>query len=451
MVMRVGWALVLGFCMSWAQAADSARQGVVMALGGSVRFDNQAVWTRLVQEAGGKGARFAVFATAAGNPDRTAQRLKATLEQYGAVAEIVPVAPRLKGVDWKATRDDPKWVERVAAMDAVFFSGGSQGLIVDALQPEGQASPMLQAIRRVQQRGGVIAGTSAGAAIMSAWMFRNAPDTLAVLRGQLRDGQEVDRGLGFVGADLFVDQHFLRRGRIGRLLPLMHAKGYRWGLGIEEDSAALIAGNQIEVVGARGALLVDLSRAERDKRLEPFNLRGARVSFLDRGDRHDLSTGVTTPSAAKLTDQRIDPNASDFKPYFDQDPFFPDILGDNVLVRAIVQLVDGPTRELRGIAFNGTELRALPAPPPGRRAKPEPTPEEMGFEFRLHILPDTIAYYTGALGGEDYTVLRVGLDVLPVRMTAPIYQAWPPVKSPQRKNAPPERIRRAQGPENPRG
>jgi cyanophycinase len=171
---------------------------------------------------------------------------------------------------------------------------------------------------------------------------------------------------------------------------------------------------------------------------------------LDRGDRHDLSTGVTTPSAAKLADQRIDPNAADFKPYFDQEPFFPDFLGDNVIVRAMVQLVDGPHRELRGIAFNGTELRALPDPGPVKgRTKTDPKPEEMGFEFRLHVLPDTVAYYTGALGGEDYTVLRVGLDVTPVRMNAPFYQVWPPVKPPPRKNAPPERVRRAQWDERP--
>ncbi len=441
----MGW-LALGL-MVWAQAAELPRQGLVMALGGSVRFDNQAVWTRFIQEAGGKGARIAVFATAAGNPDRSAQRLKRTLEHYGAVPEIIPVAPRLKGVDWKSLRDDPRLAERVATMDAVFFTGGAQALIVDTLQPDGQPSLMLQAIRKVHQRGGVVAGTSAGAAVMSAWMFRDAPNTLAVLKGQLREGQEIDRGLGFVGQELFIDQHFLRRGRIGRLLPMMHAKGYRWGLGIEEDSAALIWGSQIEVVGARGALLVDLSKAERDERLGPFNLRGARLSFLDRGDRHDLATGVTTPSAPKLAEQRIDPNAPDFKPYFDQEPFYPDILGDNVIVRAMVHLVDGRERELRGLAFNGSELRGLPAPKPVRAARQEvPKPEELGFEFRLYVLPETLGYYTGAMGGEDYTVMRVGLDVLPVRMQVPLYQPWPVQKALTRKGgAPvPERMKGAQ-------
>lgn len=416
-----------------ALAAETPRQGLVMALGGSVRSDNAAIWNRLVQEAGGKGARFAVFATAASNPERTGQRLVRTLEQYGAKAELIPVAPKLKGVDWQALRDDPRLVERVAGMDGVFFSGGAQALIVDSLQPEGEPSAMLQAVRRVLARGGVVAGTSAGAAVMSSWMFRDAPSALGVLKGQLREGQEIDRGLGFVGADLMIDQHFLRRGRIGRLLPLMHLKGYRWGLGIEEDSAALIWGTQIEIIGARGAILVDLSMAERDDRLGPFNLRGARLSFLDRGDRHNLASGVSVPSLAKLGEQRIDPNAPDFKPYFDHEPFFSDMLGDNVIVRAMVQLVDGTERELRGLAFDARGLRG---------AKTSAAEQSMGFEFRLYILPETLAYYTGALGGEDYTVLHVGLDVLPVRMQSPLYQPWTaPVQAKRKPEAPRQLVR----------
>ena len=78
---------------------------------------------------------------------------------------------------------------------------------------------------------------------MSTTMFRDAPDPLMVLKGQLRDGREFDQGLGFVGPDLFVDQHFLKRGRIGRMLPLMVAKGYKLGVGIEENSAIVLVTN----------------------------------------------------------------------------------------------------------------------------------------------------------------------------------------------------------------
>ena len=75
-----------------------------------------------------------------------------------------------------------------------------------------------------------------------------------------------------------------------------------------------------------------------------------------------------------------------------------------------------------------------------------PKPEELGFEFRLYVLPETLGYYTGAMGGEDYTVMRVGLDVLPVRMQVPLYQPWPVQKALTRKGgAPvPERMKGAQ-------
>ena len=53
--------------------------------------------------------------------------------------------------------------------------------------------------------------------------------------------------------------HFLKRGRIGRMLPLMMAKGYKLGLGIEENSAAIVQGDLVEVVGGKGALLIDLN------------------------------------------------------------------------------------------------------------------------------------------------------------------------------------------------
>lgn len=409
--------LIVAAMTALAPAAAQSRPGTAIAIGGALKMDNDAVWQRIVQEAGGPGSRFAVFATASDNPARTGERLAEALSRAGAVTEVIPVAPKLKGVDWQAQRDDPQLVARVAAMQGVFFSGGAQELIVESLRPRGVESEMLKAIRQVFARGGVVAGTSAGAAIMSEWMFRDAQDTLAVLKGRLREGLEIDRGLGFAGPQLFVDQHFLKRGRIGRILPAMVAKGYRYGLGVEENSAALIRGEQIEVFGARGALLVDLRNAEHEAKAPAFTLRGAALTFLDRGDRHDLRTGQTTVPADKLKG-RIEPNSPGFKPYFKQAGFFPDMLGDNAIVNAMAQLVDSPDRELRGLAFNG---RALVQ---GARTPVVDSEPQLGFEFRLHKGADTLAWFTGAWGGEDYTLSRVYLDVLPVRMAAPLYRPW---------------------------
>lgn len=401
-------ALLAALC-----GAGAAHAGTAIVIGGALKADNDAVWQRIVDEAGGAGARIAVFATGAANPERSAGLIVAALNRHGADAEAIPVAPRLKDVDLQSRLNDPQLIAKVAASKGIFFSGGSQEYIVDALQPKGEPTTMLKAVWQVFDRGGVVAGTSAGAAIMSRMMFRDAQDNLQILKGQWREGREYDRGLGFVGKDLFVDQHFLKRGRIGRMLPAMRAFGYTLGLGVEENTAAVVRGSEVEIIGARGALLVDLSEATSDPKLPAFNLRGALLSYLDRGDRHDLKTGITTPATHKLREPKIDPAASDYKPYLQVDNYFLDILADNTIVTAMAQLLDGPAPEVRGLAY-----RARPRPG-------DPSPE-LGFEFRLYKGTGLVGWFSGALGGEDYTVLKARLDVVPVRMAQPLFTPLAP-------------------------
>jgi cyanophycinase len=383
-------------------------QGYAVPIGGALGYDNDAVWSRLVTLTGGEGARWVVFATAAGDPAATGERIASTLRRHGAVADVIPVAPKLAGLDLAAAVRDPRWIDAVRRARGVFFSGGAQERIVDTLQPGGESTPLLDAIRDVQRAGGVVAGTSAGAAVMSARMFRDAVDPVAVLKGALREGHETDRGLGFVGPDVFVDQHFLRRGRIARLLPAMAAYGASLGIGVDEDTGAIVHGDVVEVVGARGVLVVDFAGARVGG--EPFELRGARLSYLEPGDRYDLRRREVLPSAAKREGRRLDPAAPGFSPYFGDAPFLPDVTAEGALVAALVHVVDGRTGEVRALATDA--------------GRPGPRPE-LGFEFRLYRGPDTLAWFTSATGREAYTISNVRLDVTPVRVATPLYTAWP--------------------------
>ena len=203
-----------------AAAGPAIPAGIAVAIGGALSDDNTAVWGRLVQLAGGPGARFVVLATASAEPQRSAAQIVANLQRHGALAEALPVAPGWPGVDVQRAVQDPRWLELIAGSQGVFFSGGAQARLLDALQPGGGITPLLAAIHALFNRGGVVAGTSSGAAVLSEVIFRDAPDVLAVLKGRLRDGIEVDRGFAFVMPGVAVDQHFIKRGRIGRLLPL---------------------------------------------------------------------------------------------------------------------------------------------------------------------------------------------------------------------------------------
>jgi cyanophycinase len=405
-------ALLLLASQATAATGPVNLAGTAIIIGGALKYDNDAVWKRIVDAAGGPGARFAVFATAAANPERSAAQIIAALNAQGARAEAIPVAPRLQGVNLQASLNDPALLAKVAGAQGVFFSGGAQELIVDTLQPGGEPTAMLKAIWALFNRGGVIAGTSAGAAIMSTTMFRDAQDALQVMKGHLRRGKEIDRGLGFVGHNLFVDQHFLKRGRIGRMLPLMQAEGYKLGLGVEENSAALLRGDEMEVIGAKGVLLVDLGQASTEPKLAGFNIRDAQLSYLDRGDRHNFSTGLTTASAEKLAGHLVDHKAAGFKPYFSNQPFFLDILGDTTIVNAMSHLLDSPHAELLGVAFNGG-------------GQSTDSQRDLGFEFRLHKGEGSRGWFSGAMGGEDYTVLRLRLDVRPVVIKRPLYTPLP--------------------------
>jgi cyanophycinase len=388
--------------------APAVPHGYAVPIGGALGYDNDLVWSKLVGLSGGAGSRWVVFATASGDPAATGERIASTLRRHGAVAEVIPVAPQLPGADLATAVRDPRWIDAVRSARGVFFSGGAQERIVDTLEPGGVSTPLLDAIRGVQRDGGVIAGTSAGAAIMSARMFRDAVDVIAVLKGALRDGQETGRGLGFVGPDVLVDQHFLRRGRIARLLPAMAAYGASLGLGVDEDTAAIVQGDLVEVIGARGVLVVDLEGA--DAGGAPFALRGARLSYLESGDRYDLKRREVLPSPAKLAGRRLDPAAAGFSPYFGDAPFLPDVTAEGALTTALVHVVDGRTGEVRALATDA--------------GRPGPRPE-LGFEFRLHRGPDTLAWFTSATGREAYTIANVRLDVTPVRVATPLYTAWP--------------------------
>jgi cyanophycinase len=265
----------------------------------------------------------------------------------------------------------------------------------------------------VYRRGGVVAGTSAGAAIMSTVMFRDALSVINVMKGQLRDGKEVDRGLGFVGPNLFVDQHFLKRGRFGRMIPLMLAKGYKLGLGVDENSAAVVQGDNIEVIGAKGALLVDLTDAKTDSGVAALNLSGAKLTYLDRGDRYDLGLHKIIPSARKQRGQRLQPGSPDYKPEFSREAFYVDMLGDTTLTNAMSELIDSKQTEARGLSFDP-------------KAPQADALADLGFSFRLYKGKDTVGWYSDELGGEEYTVANLYLDIAPVRISRPLFAPWSP-------------------------
>jgi cyanophycinase len=393
-----------------AETEKAASHGSLVIIGGSERFDHREYWEQIVELAGGPGCRIAVFPTASGDPVKKGGWVISALNKAGADAFLVPVAWRKVPLKPQEAVSDPDLVAQVREATGVFLIGGEQDRIVKALYtPEGQPTPMLDAVWDVYRKGGVIAGTSAGAAVMSRVMYRDAESVLETMLRGVRWGKEIDRGLGFLDGEWFVDQHCLVRGRFARALVAMHDQGFKYGLGVDENSAVIVRnGHEVQVIGYKGALVLDLSHAESDSDLERFNLKNVRLTYLDRGDRFDLKTLEVTPSEEKLDEDKLDPKSPSFRPTMKRPLFFNDILGNTTVVDLMGKLMENIHGEAIGLAFDGVEARKQSVD---------------GFEFKFTRDDETVAWYTEAFGGDDYTVLNMRLDIRPIRITGPLYDA----------------------------
>lgn len=397
-------ALAVAMLATSAQAAEvpaagTASKGSLVIIGGALRPDNAAVWERIVQLAGGKGARIAVFASASANPEKSGAALVDRLNKYGADAFFVPVAVRLTGTDYQAAADNPELANAVRGAGGAYFAGGDQARITRALRrADGANTMVLDALWDLYRRGGVIAGTSAGAAIMSSTMFGHPKPVLATLKLGLTDGQEITPGLGFIGDDVFVDQHLLVRGRFARMLPAMLKKGYKLGLGIDENTAMIVGPNRdVEVIGYKGALVVDLSAA--NAKQGDFNVSNVRLSYLDNGDRFNIARHSFTPAPDKA-DGRLDPA----RPYYREPLFSADILGNSTVVDLMGKLIDSDQSEAIGLTLDSANS----------------VQPDLGFEFRFSRTGESVGYMSATT--EAYSVYNVRLDIRPIVIRRPLYQ-----------------------------
>jgi len=123
----------------------------------------------------------------------------------------------------------------------IFFSGGDQLRITSQIGD----SSIEAKVRALFDRGGLVAGTSAGAAVMSETMLVKGTSRETHRIGDLRLGA----GLGLI-RDVIVDQHFAERGRFGRLLGAVAHNPRLLGMGIDENTAAVVEGDELSVIGA---------------------------------------------------------------------------------------------------------------------------------------------------------------------------------------------------------
>jgi cyanophycinase len=217
---------------------------LVIIGGGEDRTGERAVLRRIVDLAGGPSARVVVLGTATTIPDELETMYRKAFDGLGAgEVEFLPVSSRDEA-------NDPETVEAIDAASAVFFTGGDQSRIAAIFG----GSDADTALHDAWQRGIVVAGTSAGAAMMSTTMILGGGEQ--VPSTSVRTGP----GLGFVSG-IVVDMHFAERGRIARLLAVVAMFPHELGLGIDEDTAVVVHETRFEVIGTGAVTVVDAGHA----------------------------------------------------------------------------------------------------------------------------------------------------------------------------------------------
>ena len=397
------------FCLcSWADVVASEKiksteeiKGSLVIIGGALRIDNEAVWKRIVLQAGGQGAKIAVIPAASGNPASAGKLTADTLKRYGADAFVIPLSINYKDNSHQNIVQDPQWIEKLRQASGVYFTGGDQEKITQVLlQATGKKTPMLEAIWELYRNGAVIAGSSAGAAIMSTNM--SYVEALSAMKSGLLNTKDLVPGLGFVGPEVFVDQHFIIRGRFARMIPIMLKANYKLGLGIDENTAMVISRRtEVEIIGYKGALLVDLRDAKAGPGELDFKVSNVKLSYLDQGDKFNLITKVFTVAQDKIAGKI---NAS--APYIDEAMFYPDILGNTAAVDLMFKLIDNKQTKAIGLAFSDAK---------------EQRPE-LGFEFTFSKTPESVGYFSGASGNATYSIQDIRLDIRPVKISLPLYR-----------------------------
>lgn len=246
--------------------------GTLLVVGGGNLSDT--IYERLIAAAGGPQAPIVVVPTAGGEETYDDDAAGASaLRRLGATSVTV-----LHTYD-RAEADTETFCEPLLDAGAVWFGGGRQWRLVDAYA----GTRAEAAFRAVLERGGAVGGTSAGASIQASFLARGDTENNQVMVGDHTVGFGYLRGVA-------VDQHVLVRGRVFDMFDILKVRPELLGLGVDENTALVVRGDEAEVIGASYVVVYDGGFWSREgSELKTLPDPSASFYFLRSGDRYDLA------------------------------------------------------------------------------------------------------------------------------------------------------------------
>jgi cyanophycinase len=244
------------------------RGALVIVGGGKVGTD---ILGRMFALAGGKDAPLVVIPTAGGQDEYPADWSGLKLFKAFGATRITVLHTRDR-----ALADSEAFVRPLITAKIVWFVGGRQWRLVDAYAH----TRTQREVERVLARGGVVAGSSAGASILSSYMVRGARDNNFIM---MAPGYE--EGFGLIKG-VAIDQHMLTRNRQDDLEEVVARHPEVLGIGLDESTAIVVRGQQFEVIGASKVAIHD-GRIVKDA--EERNGGKKKYFFMGPGEKYDLT------------------------------------------------------------------------------------------------------------------------------------------------------------------
>lgn len=271
--MKSSGALVLLLLIQTAALAQP--KGTLVIIGGGSRPD--VIIERIIQESGLKTGGFGVVLPMSSTSDSAVF--------YAAEPFMKAGVTNIYGLRFRKGETPSKTgLDSLKSAKLIYITGGDQARFMNVVE----GTPIKVAIQDAYKRGAVIAGTSAGAAVMCEKMttgnqLRDTTYT-ATFRTIESNNLEIKPGLGLL-TGVLLDQHFLIRSRHNRLITGVIDYPDHKGIGIDESTAVVVKGNDAEVIGLSQVLVVENPKRSRVVKENKLGASGLVISVLVPGDK----------------------------------------------------------------------------------------------------------------------------------------------------------------------
>lgn len=176
------------------------------------------------------------------------------------------------------------WIDSVQNARLIYVTGGDQNKFMDVVR----GTKLYGALHKAYQAGATIAGTSAGAAIMSEVMITGEQKASTdAIRTVSTDNIITSTGMGFLQSAI-IDQHFIIRSRYNRLLSVLLDYPLKTLIGVDEGTAVVVKGREVHVLGDSQVVVVSKPKNIKVNRNKKVSFQGATLSLYTHGEHFKL-------------------------------------------------------------------------------------------------------------------------------------------------------------------